>query len=46
LGLGLPLAKKLVEDAGGKIRVESEGEGKGTKLCFTLPVGNNPQQLQ
>lgn len=39
LGLGLPLAKKLVEDVGGKIRVESEGTGKGTKLCFTLPVG-------
>jgi two-component system, cell cycle response regulator len=39
LGLGLPLAKKLVEAVGGKIRVESAGEGKGTKLCFTLPVG-------
>jgi len=38
LGLGLPLAKRLVEGVGGKFRVESGGPGKGIKLCFTLPV--------
>ena len=38
LGLGLSLARKLVAEAGGKIWVESAGAGKGTKLCFTLPI--------
>ena len=39
LVLGLPLAKKLVEDVGGKIWVGSTEVGKGTNLYFTLPVG-------
>jgi len=29
--------KRIVEAHGGKIRAESEGEGKGTAVCFTLP---------
>jgi len=37
-GLGLPLAKKLVELHGGKFSVESEGLGKGTLVRFTLPL--------
>lgn len=37
-GLGLSVAKKIVELHGGKISAESAGLGCGTTLSFTLPV--------
>ena len=37
-GLGLAFCKMAVEAHGGKIWVESEGEGKGAKFQFILPV--------
>ena len=37
-GLGLPLTKRLVEMHGGRIWIESEGEEKGSKFSFTLPI--------
>ena len=37
-GLGLAICKGLVEAHGGRIRAESEGPGRGTRVTFTLPV--------
>jgi two-component system cell cycle sensor histidine kinase PleC len=37
-GLGLPLARKMVELHGGKLSVESKGLNCGTSVRFTLPI--------
>lgn len=37
-GIGLTIAKHLVETHGGKIWVESAGKNKGSVFSFTLPV--------
>jgi signal transduction histidine kinase len=38
-GLGLSLAKQIVELHGGRIWAESGGDGRGSCLTFTLPLG-------
>lgn len=37
VGLGLSVSKRLVEAHGGRIWVESLGEGKGATFSFALP---------
>ncbi len=38
MGLGLAIADEFVKMHGGMIWAESEGLGKGTQICFTLPI--------
>lgn len=35
-GIGLSLVKRIVEQHGGRVWVESEGKGHGSTFCFTL----------
>jgi len=42
LGLGLALAKGLVELQGGSIEAASGGRGQGSELCVTLPAAPPP----
>jgi two-component system, chemotaxis family, sensor kinase Cph1 len=41
-GVGLALIKRIVDQHHGRVWVESEGKGKGTTVCFTLPDANAP----
>ena len=38
VGLGLPIARRLVESQAGEIWVETPPGGRGTRVVFTLPV--------
>ncbi len=38
MGIGLSVCKRLVEEQGGRMSVESAGEGMGSVFLFTLPA--------
>ena len=44
IGLGLPIARRLVEAQGGRIWVESPATGTGTVVRFTLPVSGSVRE--
>lgn len=46
LGLGLAIAKRLVEVHGGTIAAESEGEGKGSTFSVRLPMTESSESLR
>jgi signal transduction histidine kinase/ActR/RegA family two-component response regulator len=41
-GLGLAIVRRLVELHGGVVRAESDGENRGSRFSFTLPVAAEP----
>ncbi len=41
-GLGLAIVRRLVELHGGIVRAESEGESRGSRFTFTLPLAAEP----
>jgi signal transduction histidine kinase/CheY-like chemotaxis protein len=45
-GLGLTMVRRLVELHGGVVRAESEGEGRGSRFTFTLPVAVEPVRAE
>jgi PAS domain S-box-containing protein len=43
LGLGLALVKGIAELHGGRVRVDSAGEGRGTEFVVSLPLASSAQ---
>ena len=46
LGLGLSIARHLVEQHGGEMRAHSDGHGTGATISISLPVGSTAAGLE
>ena len=44
-GIGLSIAQGIVEAHGGHIRIEDGAGGRGARVVFTLPIGDEEQPL-
>jgi signal transduction histidine kinase/ActR/RegA family two-component response regulator len=45
-GLGLAIVRRLVELHGGLVRAESEGQNRGSRFVFTLPIATSPARTE
>lgn len=45
-GMGLAIAKGIIEAHSGRIWIESGADGKGTRVLFTLPIGDEDDRQQ
>ena len=43
IGMGLAIARGIIEAHGGRIRIEDAADGPGTRVVFTLPIGDNDE---
>jgi signal transduction histidine kinase len=43
--MGLSIAKGIVEAHGGRIWIEDGSAGRGTRVSFTVPVGDDEQPI-
>lgn len=45
-GLGLSIVRRLVELHGGIVRAESDGENRGSRFTFTVPIATEPATVE
>jgi two-component system sensor histidine kinase KdpD len=45
IGMGLAIAKGIVEAHGGRIWIEDPASGRGARIVFTVPVGDEEEQI-
>ncbi|MFN0121195.1 MAG: sensor histidine kinase, partial [Blastocatellia bacterium] len=43
LGMGLAIARGIINAHGGRIRIEQGAHGKGARFVLTLPIGDNEE---
>jgi len=46
VGLGLPIARRLVETQGGRILIEAPPSGRGTAVVMTLPIAAETTEVE
>jgi K+-sensing histidine kinase KdpD len=46
IGLGLPIARRLVETQSGRIWIETPSSGSGTAVVMTLPIAEDSQKYE